>query len=250
MNAKHLTRKDLSALVPQYPSNFIHKKLAFTLAETLITFGIIGVVAALTLPTLIENHNRKVVEARLEKLYSTMNQAIRMAELDYGERETWFVDYNDVESQKKWIEKYLLPYLNYTKFEKILISNAWRNAIYFSDGSILIKTVSNGRDWYFSPGNIDKCIKSSSESYKNFVGKCTFAFYYNPVSTKNDNVQKLFNTYGTGWTYVSKNPDEILKYDTNFGCYNEENSWHGFCAALIQRNGWKFPKDYPYRVHY
>ena len=40
------------------------RKIAFTLAEVLITLGIIGVVAALTLPTLIENHNKRVVETR------------------------------------------------------------------------------------------------------------------------------------------------------------------------------------------
>lgn len=33
---------------------------AFTLAETLITVGIIGIIAALTLPSLIENHQKKL----------------------------------------------------------------------------------------------------------------------------------------------------------------------------------------------
>ena len=35
------------------------KKFAFTLAEVLITLGIIGIVAALTLPTLIHNNHKK-----------------------------------------------------------------------------------------------------------------------------------------------------------------------------------------------
>ena len=37
---------------------------AFTLAEVLITLGIIGVVAAMTMPVLISNHNKSVVEAK------------------------------------------------------------------------------------------------------------------------------------------------------------------------------------------
>ena len=37
------------------------KKLAFTLAEVLITLGIIGVVAALTLPALISNYKKQVL---------------------------------------------------------------------------------------------------------------------------------------------------------------------------------------------
>ncbi len=54
----------------------LRKRAAFTLAEVLITLGIIGVVAAMTIPTLISNHNKRVVETRLKKFYSSMNQAI------------------------------------------------------------------------------------------------------------------------------------------------------------------------------
>ena len=55
---------------------------AFTLAEVLITLGIIGIVAAMTLPALIQKNNNQVVEARLKKFYSVMNQAIIQAEAD------------------------------------------------------------------------------------------------------------------------------------------------------------------------
>lgn len=48
----------------------------FTLAEVLVTLGIIGVVAALTMPTLIDNHRKAVTETRLEKFYSLMSQAV------------------------------------------------------------------------------------------------------------------------------------------------------------------------------
>ena len=40
---------------------------AFTLAEVLITLGIIGVVAALTIPTLINTYNAKVRETQIKK---------------------------------------------------------------------------------------------------------------------------------------------------------------------------------------
>ena len=39
----------------------------FTLAEVLITLGIIGVVAALTLPSLITNYQKKQIVAQLKK---------------------------------------------------------------------------------------------------------------------------------------------------------------------------------------
>ena len=48
---------------------------AFTLAEVLITLGIIGVVAAMTMPVLIQNHQEKVTVTRLKKAYSILSQA-------------------------------------------------------------------------------------------------------------------------------------------------------------------------------
>ena len=67
-------------------------KKAFTLAEVLITLGIIGVVAALTIPTLMANHRKHVVETKLAKIYSVMNQAITMTNAEYGEASNWIID--------------------------------------------------------------------------------------------------------------------------------------------------------------
>ena len=43
------------------------KKFAFTMAEVLITLGIIGVVVAITLPTLTHNYQNKIIESQLKK---------------------------------------------------------------------------------------------------------------------------------------------------------------------------------------
>lgn len=55
------------------------RKGAFTLAEVLITLGIIGVVAALTLPSLIQKYQEQVLENQLKKMYSTISQGIQKA---------------------------------------------------------------------------------------------------------------------------------------------------------------------------
>ena len=57
---------------------------AFTLAEVLITLAIIGVVATMTLPTLIQNHQKRSLEVATQKFYSTMSQAIRQYMADQG----------------------------------------------------------------------------------------------------------------------------------------------------------------------
>lgn len=98
-------------------------KKGFTLAEVLITLGIIGVVAAMTLPVLIQKHVNSVVETRLAKFYTTFNQAIQMAEVQYGDRKTWYSDTGGVELDEDgnpiegtakidlWFQKYFSKFI-------------------------------------------------------------------------------------------------------------------------------------------
>ncbi len=58
----------------------------FTLSEILITLGIIGVVAAMTLPTVINNSRNKALETALKKNYSVIEQALNMYQAQNGER--------------------------------------------------------------------------------------------------------------------------------------------------------------------
>ena len=74
-------------LVPQCLSNLVPcKRVAFTLAETLITLAIIGVVAAITIPSLVKNYNEKawstakdVFEKRLEVATRQLNTEEKLA---------------------------------------------------------------------------------------------------------------------------------------------------------------------------
>lgn len=60
----------------------------FTLAEVLITLGIVGVVAAMTLPAVINNAKNKELETSLKKNYSVMTQALQKMSEEYGETVT------------------------------------------------------------------------------------------------------------------------------------------------------------------
>lgn len=55
---------------------------AFTLAEVLITLGIIGVVAALTIPSLISNYKARKLHTQFLKSYSTIQQAYKLMQND------------------------------------------------------------------------------------------------------------------------------------------------------------------------
>ena len=59
------------------------KRFGFTLAEVLITLGIIGVVAAMTIPTLIANTNGAKFRSQFKKSISTLNQAGLMSQAQY-----------------------------------------------------------------------------------------------------------------------------------------------------------------------
>ena len=69
-------------------------RFAFTLAETLIVMGIIGVVAALTLPNLNSSTGDKEKVAKVKKIYSNLQDALGRAEAVYGPVSEWFKSSN------------------------------------------------------------------------------------------------------------------------------------------------------------
>lgn len=56
----------------------MNKKSGFTLAEVLITLVIIGVIAAMTIPTLMNSTNAQEYKTGIKKGISTLNQALTM----------------------------------------------------------------------------------------------------------------------------------------------------------------------------
>lgn len=62
--------------------NFLHK--AFTLAEVLIVIGIIGLVAEMTIPSLVDNFQKQLYASSLKAIYSQLYQATNMLITDNG----------------------------------------------------------------------------------------------------------------------------------------------------------------------
>ena len=127
---------------------FILDKSAFTLAEVLITLGIIGVVSALTLPVLVQKYRNNVVETKLKKFYSEINQAIQLSEAEYGAKETWYLDSNaygmlgnygdedttGISIPEKWFMKYFGSHMTIVQVKH---DEKNRPIFYFKDGSAL-----------------------------------------------------------------------------------------------------------------
>ncbi len=89
-----------------------HEKNGFTLAEVLITLGIIGIIAALTLPNLIANHREQVTINKLKKFYSVMSQAYwRIVEKQGSTYSNWELGETlpeQAESMANYFKEYLL----------------------------------------------------------------------------------------------------------------------------------------------
>ena len=90
------------------------RKIAFTLAEVLITLGIIGVVAAMTMPSLVQNYKNKQTVAQLKKIYSVLSQATVMAESENGPISDWNMVDGSCESMDEIVSFYT-PYLKILK---------------------------------------------------------------------------------------------------------------------------------------
>lgn len=206
---------------------------AFTLAEVLITLGIIGIVASMTLPTVIKKYKRQVVETKLEKFYSLMNQAVNLSLAEHGEipLENQSGEGNTNSAYiTEWYKTYITKYIKLIKEEGPEKNRAYYR-VAFLDGS--------GFNSYFSTPTEDN--NQMANMYIFFCldySKCELGKY--------DGINQFLFVYQRSKRRVvpcySGDTTERLKRD----CYNTSEYERWGCAALIEQNGWKIPDDYPW----
>ena len=212
----------------------LNQKCAFTLAEVLITLGIVGVVAAMTLPALTTKYQKTVTENKLKKFYSVMSQAIRLSEAEYGEYPNWAPGedvYNNSDKFEEWYNKYLDKQIE-SQYKTKLNSQYYQVSL--KDGSGFAAYVS-GNDV-----NIMYCTEMKHCGIEKYDGKVSFLF----LLRKTAKTRGYFITDGEG------SPRQILLERCKYGNVdNPEVSSMGRrhkCAALIQLDGWRIKNDYPW----
>lgn len=218
-------------------------KKGFTLAEVLITLGIIGVVAALTMPTLIKKYQQMVLVNRLKAAYSTINNALEFAKADYGtDINSWdIVCETERDCSDYFAEKYLIPYIKIVKDDgyDTLQCKKTRSTTYeltgrileLSNGTMLLArtTVENGLNRHFI------YIFTGKEK---LLGKDLFAVVLGgSTGTLNMNKNK-FLPYG----YVTPVTDTMIERLSA----NCNETTRNYCFAKIVYNNWKIPDDYPW----
>ena len=217
-------------------------KKGFTLAEVLITLGIIGVIAALTFPSLMSSYNKKVASTRLKKFYSTMQQAILLAKAEYGDVEYWSRTGNLAEDEESETSANYTATLNYwnkyfaPQFYTLKVEPDKRNrknlAIYLTDGSKL--SIWNG-------GCLDIRFDVNGDNNPNTLGVDEFYFtlceseYERNYYHGDKNI--IFSPY---YAASVSNRTSALE-----ACKNNPT----MCAALVVLyDGFEFAKDYPYKL--
>jgi len=215
----------------------------FTLAEVLITLVIIGIVAALTIPTLLSRYKEQQTMAKLQKIYSTFSNAYQLTINEHGTPDTWTDIYNVNEAGTLAFWERLKPNLKVAKecdFNNRFdcwspddyfisfngeptinhIHNGSQKTFILNDGTMLSLSLPNtetkpnpgcvNNDNYFSCANLTvKTDKSDKQVY----GKNIFIFRFEhnvfmPVGKNKD----MSNCYSLGetcaaWVIYNKNMD-------------------------------------------
>ena len=244
----------------RFTSHFSRKRTAFTLAEVLITLGIIGIVAALIIPAVVTNYQKKEIAIKLKKDYSQINQVLQRINADYGDVQVFSY------SPSVFVQNYILPYYNGAKLyntpnvanrhEKAMcyhendpLSGSGRSqyndlgtprggyistpflggttSIELPDGTCLGFNSSTNISW----ANVQVFIDVNGSNKKpNILGKDLFYFSYDP----NTNSIKPYG-YQYEETYCGKAvPNGIIHRGAG-------------CAMKIMRDNWEIKKDYPWK---
>ena len=74
----------------------------------LITLGIIGVVAAMTLPILVANYKKQVTVTQLKKAYTEISQAIKLSELQNGDTSSWDFTLSGTDFYYRYLQGYFI----------------------------------------------------------------------------------------------------------------------------------------------
>ena len=229
-------------------------KTAFTLAEVLITLTIIGVIAAITIPNLMQTWKKHEVEVRLKEAYSILSNALKMAQV-----ETDLMDNMN-----------LLPYLKYDDMcvghDDSNIFPQYKNCR--TNSKLFQKEYCSGSTcmglygwWYYAfalKNGMILYISTGADSTRNKRGYLSIYIDINGDKGPNKHGIDLFRfTYlvpQTGLGSVSQRGTIVPGNNGHYNwpcwgkincitCKSDEN--YAGCSALIMRNGWKIPDDYP-----
>ncbi len=193
--------------------------------------GIIGVVAALTMPALIASSKKSERTARLKKFNSVMSQAILMAQNDIGPVEDWGLDASDMDLEI-FFQTYFAPYLKYVSASHTSPEGTTSSVyyyVYLADGSYF---------YLFKGTCVDVVFDINGKKIPNKEGYDRFRFLICGVGAR-----PWCNNGKKSWCSYYRSPD-----DTRDKRLSECQSSGYYCSGLLEFDNWEFKDDYPYRI--
>ena len=229
------------------------RRCAFTLAEVLITLGIIGVVAALTMPTLIAKHQKQVFVNRVKQTYSIVSNAMISAVAEYGEPNTWdaFANFdatdpnynqNHQEHMKNIATKYFKPYLKVIgegqeNFQYYMVLSNGVTLSFYPNGDFNEDETEFAQTEVFIIGSLNNNSSYFLDESRDYSRR-DFLMSFNVRST--DYRLKFFNTD------EGKTRDEY-KNDGQYGCNKDvPKNKRLYCGSMLFYDNWQLKDDYPW----
>ena len=232
-----------------------YSKWGFTLAEVLITLGIIGVVAAMTVPSLMSAYQRHMVETRLKYVYSTILQAFRMRQAQYGDftLTDLTVEGQDVngyshDKSKAVFEEIFAPvFVGSTSIpkEQRYYAYSLKGKKFPNDNHAAWYSLANGTVLGFiRMGNYDGAgfvIVLNPQKQRPISGKDYFYMVFQPDDFGNYRYKTLASA-----NYSEEKKSQFIEHcksETNYPAH--ATSPMDFCTTLIVKNNFKIPAGYP-----
>ena len=205
------------------------RKAAFTLAEVLIALGIIGVVAALTLPSLIAKYQEKVLVNQAKKNYALVTNAINQYNMDIGANGN---DYSMFMDAAKGTQTVAEEFAKYFKGAKLCFENGKATC----DLSYKVKTATPVADGY---GNykIDSFYKFSGRGL-GYMQLIDGSFLGLIVESKNA------GECGFKYNQPTKDENGVFIKNPDGSIYVEEKFSSRCGRIIVDTNGKKGPNRY------
>ena len=212
------------------------KKFGFTLAETLIALAIVGLVAALTIPPLMQRYNEYVTVNKVKKFYSLMNKAYQMSTVDNGRADEWKVGNGDLNATTvTQLASYIVPYLKISKdCATRLRCLGYKNGIkylnnsgytrYYDDYSSYYKIILQDSSVLWFRASYGTYCKTKDSAYTDACG----AFWYDTNGNKGP------NTLGRDIFQLILTPNGFY-YNKDNDCSKTSLGWG--CGGYIIQNG-------------
>lgn len=241
-----------------------HKvQVGFTLAEVLITLGIIGVVAAMTIPTLMTNYQKKSTATQLKKTYATISNAVRLSEEENGELSGWEFEENGTSTKRIQVfDKYLAPYLKVTKKEvngsnfTYYKPNGQREAsLAILGGKSALYTMLSGVELLVNSGDIQynppiigkaqaSCMIIDLNGHNTKPNRFGRDAFFACINTEKGFTMHYSDDGELG--AVQRTREQLKNGPSREGYQCSKQGRGMWCGALIQRDGWTISKDYPW----